>query len=374
MRVLQFGKFFPPDLGGIETVIEDLTLGLNKRGISCDVLCSNSKLKYEESTLPCGAKIMRCASFGKFASTSIAPQMIFKLRKIIDNYDIIHMHLPDPMANLALLLANYKNKIIILHWHSDIIKQKRLLKLYLPLQQKLLKIATAIIATSNKYIEESAFLPKFRDKCVGIPIGVNKESLVADDVDKDIIRFPKNKKVIFSLGRFATNKGFEYLIESAKYLSDEYVIFIGGSGNEALKKQFEEQVRAEGLENKVYLMGRIKRNNLQYYYKNCHIFALPSIQESYGIVLVEAMSFGKPIICTKLYPSGNDWINMHNKTGLVIESKNPQAIAKAIEEIEKNYNYFANNAYNRYLEEFKQETMIDNIISLYKKLLKNGRI
>lgn len=371
MKVLQLGKFYPPDIGGIETVIEDVTLALNEHNIQCDVLCSNSKLKYKEDKILCGATIMRCASFGKLASTSISPQMIFKLRKIIDNYDIIHMHLPDPMANLALVLSNYKNKIIILHWHSDIIKQKKLLKLYLPLQQKLLKIATAIVATSQKYIEESSFLGPFKDKCTWIPIGIDKQYLLAGNSDKvSIVAFPSDKKVIFSLGRFATNKGFEYLIKSAKYLSDDYVVFIGGNGDCKLKKYFKELIKTNNLENKVFLIGRINRNNLQYYYTNCYIFVLPSIQESYGIVLIEAMSFKKPVICTRLYPSGNDWINQHNKTGLVIEAKNPKAIADAINEIEKKYDYFAKNAYNRYLEEFGRDKMIDSIINLYKKLLK----
>ncbi len=368
MKVLQFGKFYPPDIGGIETVIEDLTLALNVNGITCDVLCSNSKKEYKEEILHCGAKIMRCASFGKLASTSISPQMIFKLREVINDYDIIHMHLPDPMANLALLLSNYKNKKIILHWHSDIIKQKQLLKFYIPLQTKLLKIADSIITTTNKYIYESSFLPPFSHKCIGIPIGVDKEVLLNSHINEDsIIKFPKHKKVIFSLGRMASNKGFEYLIESAKYLDDDYMIYIGGSGR--LTNELSSLIVRNNLQKKVILMGKVDRNNLKYYYSNCHIFVLPSIQESYGIVLIEAMSFKKPVICTKLFPSGNDWINQNGKTGLVVESKNPKAISDAIKSIESNYEYYANNAYDRYIDEFTQYKMIDRVIALYHKIL-----
>lgn len=132
IRILQLGKFFPPNLGGMESVIYDITLGLNERGIACDVLCANSKAQCKEDILDCEScaknsakgssanlpkshanrtiKIMRCASFGKLASTAIAPQMIFKLREIIAHYDIIHIHLPDPMANLSLFCANHKGK------------------------------------------------------------------------------------------------------------------------------------------------------------------------------------------------------------------------------------------------------------------------
>ncbi|RDU65474.1 glycosyltransferase [Helicobacter sp. MIT 14-3879] len=371
LRILQLGKFYPPDLGGIESVIEDITISLRKRGLHNDCLCSNSKLYYKEEILSCGAKIMRCASFGKVASTSISPQMIFKLRSIINNYDIIHIHLPDPMANIALLLSNYKHKKIILHWHSDIIRQKRLLKLYLPFQYKLLKYSDAIIATSEKYIEESSFLPLFKDKCFAIPIGFDK-SILLNSFKNHTSPFPSNKKIIFSLGRFAKNKGFEYLIQSAEFLSDDYLIFIGGGGSEPLKKNFLDLIKRKNLENKVFLIGKIERANLAEYYKNCHIFILPSLQESYGIVLVEAMSFKKPIICTRLKPSGIDFINEDNVSGIVVESHNPKAIADAISMIDKNYDYFAKNAYDRYLKHFTQKKMIDKIINLYNDIYKKG--
>lgn len=366
-RILQLGKFYPPDLGGIESVIEDITISLREKGIQNDVLCSNSRLKYKEEIVPCGAKIMRCASFGKFASTSIAPQMITKLRKVINSYDIIHIHLPDPMANLALFLSNTKDKKIIIHWHSDIIKQKYLLKLYLPLQNWLLKRADKIVATSNKYIKESKYLYKYQDKCVSIPIGFDK-SIFLENSKILSYPFPKNKKIIFSLGRFAKNKGFEYLIQSAKYLDDDYIIAIGGGGNYKLEKKFIALINKWNLQDKVILLGKIQRNNLASYYNASHIVILPSIQESYGIVLVEAMSFNKPIICTRLKPSGMDFINEDCKSGIVVESRNPKAIADAVLVIDRNYNYFAKNAYERYLAYFTRKEMIDKIINLYSTI------
>lgn len=363
-RILQLGKFYPPDLGGIESVIEDITTSLRARGLQNDVLCSNSKREYKEEIVSCGAKIMRCASFGKVASTSISPQMIFKLRSVIKSYDIIHIHLPDPMANLALFLSNLKGKKIIIHWHSDIIKQKNLLKLYLPLQNWLLRRADKIIATSNKYIKESSYLYRYQDKCICIPIGFDK-SVFLEESSAIKPPFKKNKKVIFSLGRFARNKGFEYLIQSAKYLSNDYLIAIGGGGNKELEKEFRALIKKENLKDKVILLGKIPRNNLASYYNSSHIVILPSIQESYGIVLIEAMSFSKPIICTRLTPSGMDFINEDSKSGIVIPPKNPKAIAEAVIKIDKDYNYFAKNAYERYLAYFTQEDMIDKIINLY---------
>lgn len=365
MKILQLGKFYPPDVGGIEQVICDLNVGLNNRGVACDVLCSNSSLSYKEEILPCGSKVMRCPSFGKIASTSISPFMIVKLSKIVLNYDIIHIHFPDPMSNLALrcVSSKIKNKKIIIHWHSDIIKQKFLLKLYLPLQQWLLKRADCIIATSEKYIAESSFLPRFSYKCSCIPIGIDKM-----EARGSVLRVLESKKILLSIGRFAYNKGFEYLISSAEFLSSEYVVCIIGSGNQAIKKQYDELIALKGLQNRVYILENLQRGVIGAYLQASYIFILPSIQESYGIVLLEAMSFGKPIINTRLSPSGADWINQDGYSGIVISPRDSLGIANAVLNIERDYTKYSTNSYLRYSQYFTKDIMIDKVYKLYDRL------
>lgn len=360
-KILQLGKFYPPDIGGIESVMQDITQGITQKGLVCDVLCSNSRLSFSYEILKPHCRIYRTKSFGKLASTSISPQMIFFLQKLIHAYDIIHIHLPDPMANLALFCANLKDKILIAHWHSDIIKQKYLLKLYTPLQSWLLKRVDSIIGTSPKYIEQSRFLQPYKHKCISIPIGINIAS-----IHQGLAPKRTEKKIIFALGRLAQNKGFEYLIQSAQYLSDEYIIHIGGDG--VLKNKLTQLIARLHLQKKVILLGAIPREQLHFYYAQCQIFVLSSIQESYGVVLLEAMSFGKPVISTKLTPSGSDWVNQHGYSGLVVPPRNPQAIANAVLEIEKNYAFFSNNAKSRFMAYFTQEKMIDSLYNLYMQI------
>ncbi|MBT5492277.1 glycosyltransferase [bacterium] len=123
MKILQLGRFYAPSTGGIETVMYDVTEVLNEyEEASCDVLCSSKNYTYEESSTN-NYKVIRTKSLGVYFSTSITPQMIFKLKEIINNYDIIHVHLPDPMANIALMLVDCSKQKIILHWHSDVVKQ-----------------------------------------------------------------------------------------------------------------------------------------------------------------------------------------------------------------------------------------------------------
>lgn len=375
-KILQFGKFYPPDIGGIESVMGDIVRGIAAKGLICDVLCANSSGSFSYEITKQDTRIFRAKSYGKLASTAIAPQMLRLTRKLIQPYDIIHAHLPDPMANLALFCARdaAKNKIIILHWHSDIIKQKRLLRLYAPLQEWLLQRCDYIITTSPKYAVQSAVLPRFRHKVVSIPIGIESLDSPNPRCERALADFLQSlgtKKLILSIGRLAENKGFEYLIRAAAMLGDEYVVAIGGEG--ALHGDLKGLIKRLNLQNKVFLLGKIERENLAAIYLNSFIFVLPSIQESYGIVLLEAMSVGKPVICTHLSPSGSDWINQHESSGIVVPPKNHRAIAEAIWRISRDYEYFSRNAKQRFEAGFRLETMIDSLYGLYLRAAKGAQ-
>lgn len=377
MKVLQLGKFYPPDVGGIESAIYEITEELNRKGVKCDVLCSNSKREYKEEVIKRETyhyKVIRTKSYGKILSTSITPQMIFKLREIINEYDIIHLHHPDPMANLSLFLSKPNRKRIIVHWHSDIIRQRFSLKFYKPLLIWMLKHADVIIATSPKYIEESEQLSAFREKCVAIPRGIRKGNLYSNPKAVSNLREKyKGKKIIFSIGRFIAYKGFEYLIESAKYLPSDYIILIGGNG--PLRSKYEKIIQKYDLFNKVKLLGRLPQNMLANYYDACDVFCLPSISknEAFGLVMVEAMSFGKPVVATNIKGSGVSWVNQDGITGLNVEPKNPKALAQAIEFICNNrevYKKFSENALKRFNEEFTIDKEVSRILEIYKSLSK----
>jgi glycosyltransferase involved in cell wall biosynthesis len=374
LKILQLGKFYPPSTGGIETVMYDITEVLNNSDdIICDVLCSNKDFTYKENFIN-NYKVMRTKTLGVYFSTSITFQIIFKLKKIITQYDIIHIHLPDPMANLALLCVNTDKQKIILHWHSDIIKQKYLLKLYEPLQNWMMKKADKIIATTPKYIEESKYLQKYKEKCVSIPIGIDENKLISNSSKvKELKEIYKNKKIIFSLGRLVYYKGFEYLIKSSEYLDDNYIILIGGSGH--LKEQLKNIINYNQLQGKVKLLGRVEDDELGSYYDACDIFCLPSIikTEAFGIVQIEAMSFTKPIVTTKIDGSGVDWVNEHKVSGINVDIKNPEALAKAFRAVlgdENKYNKYCQNARTRFENLFLRKKMVNSIIDLYKEVLK----
>jgi len=370
MRVLQIGKFYPI-VGGIEKVMYDLVVGLSQRDdVDCDMLCASIDKQSNVITIGKNAEIICTSTWKKVSATMLSPAMIIKLRKIKNNYDIIHIHHPDPMAALALWMSGYKGKVV-LHWHSDILKQKMTLKLYAPLQRWLIERADVIIGTSPVYLQDSPFLQSAGLNKTCIPIGI--DPIVPDTESMaDIRRRYAGKKLVFSLGRLVEYKGFEYLIKAAKYLPDEYLILIGGSG--PLQEKLEGLIKTCRLYDKVRLLGRVSDEDLSAYFGICDLYVMSSIwkTEAFGIVQIEAMSCGKPVVATKIDGSGVAWVNQDGVSGINVETENAEAIAKAIVNIlsdEKRYRKFSLAAKERFETLFRKEQMIEKCVELYNNVI-----
>lgn len=365
LRILQLGKFYPIR-GGVEKVMYDLMWGLSEQGVDCDMMCASEEMGNRIIEINDHARLICCNAWRKVSATMIAPAMLAKLRSICKDYDIIHVHHPDPMACLALYCSGYRGKVI-LHWHSDIQKQKWLLKGYLPFQKWLIRRADYIVGTSPVYLKESPFLKKVQDKTFCLPIGVDALP-EAPELAETIRKRYGNRKIIFSLGRLVHYKGYRYLVEAARYLDDSYVILIGGSG--ALRDELATQIERLGLQQKVILLGRISDEELPGYYEACKVFCLSSIQktEAFGIVQIEAMSCGKPVVATTIPESGVAWVNAQGISGINVEPENAKALADAVMEITKEesvYEKYAMNARKRYEEWFTKEGMIEKCLNLY---------
>lgn len=364
-KVLQLGKFHPIK-GGVEKVMQSFTKGLSRRGYECDMLCASDDGDTEEINLNSYGRIIKTPTLTKKAATMISPRMVTVLRKICASYDIIHIHHPDPMATLALYLSGYKGKVI-LHWHSDILKQKFLLKFYAPLQNWLIKRADLILGTSPVYVAESPALKSAQHKISYLPIGVRE--IKGEEADIQVIKERyRGKRIIYSMGRLVEYKGYEYLILAATMLSDDYVVLIGGGG--PLKAQLQEQINTLKLQDKVHLLGYVPAEALGAYYKACDVFCLSSTikTEAYAIVQVEAMAAGKPIVATNIPGSGVSWVNAHGVSGLNVPTHNARELAEAIHAICSEpsiYERYASSSRARYEELFRSEVMIDKLIALY---------
>jgi rhamnosyl/mannosyltransferase len=361
MRILQLGKFFPVR-GGVEKVMYDLTEGLSARGIACDMLCSSLRgLPGRIKDLPGGGRVICIKPIAKIAGTMIVPGMSEWLKVHCMEYDIIHVHHPDPMAALALRRSGYRGRVI-LHWHSDILKQKFFLTFYKPLLNWLIRRADTIVGTSPVYIKESPWLQKVQEKCTYVPIGIDPVETTGSEVIRG--RFP-GRKIVLSIGRLIPYKGYEYLIEAAKYLPDDYRVIIGGTG--PLQDTLERQIAESGLEGKVSLEGYIKDGGTGAYYGAADVFVMSSTMktEAFGIVQIEAMSCGLPVVSTRIPASGVAWVNKDGESGLTVEPRNARALAEAVLAVCADPAPYREGARKRYEALFTKEEMIKKITEIY---------
>jgi glycosyltransferase involved in cell wall biosynthesis len=374
-KITHLGKFYHPDSGGIEGVTRTLAEGAIASGYDVDVVCFSKSGHYQPIEEIGGVRVLRASTLSTIKSQPIS---ITYLRNAIycgSTSDIVHIHLPNMLAAFASLLIE-PSKLVI-HWHSDVVGKGILGLLFKKLENISLKRAKRIIATTEIYAKSSKELRDYLEKVTVIPLGCKDfgaqwiqrgEISPSEEIDD----FVKDHNLILSVGRLVPYKGFDVLIEAAQYLDANIVVAIIGSG--PLFDELQKKIDSLGLARLVKLFGRQGDAELLEFYKRAQIFCLPSIDrsEAFGLVLPEAMSFGLPIIATKISGSGVPWVNQHGITGLNVEVKNPHSIANACNQIirskQERYAY-SQGSRIRYLTEFKEELEIQRTLALYKNFL-----
>jgi rhamnosyl/mannosyltransferase len=371
-RALQISKFYPPVMGGIETVAWELTEGLNRAGTPTDVLCSHHLPATVADAADAGYTVVRAGSLGRVLSTSVAPAMVGELARRHALYDVIHLHMPDPMGALAVFLARPQAKLVV-HWHSDVVRQRTAMHVYRPLQDWVLRRADAVIATSLAYAQASEALRAVQDKVTVIPIGIGDARGQPRAVTAAQIRarFP-GCRLVFALGRMTHYKGFEVLIRAAERLPADCRVLIGGDGQRLA--QLQRDVARRGLGDKVVMLGHVQDHELFSWFEACDVFCMPSTlrAEAYGVAMVEAMVMGRPIVATDIAGSGVPWVNQHGRTGLNVPVGDVGALAGALARLLDDPALrlrMGATARGRYQNEFRADLMTERTLDLYDALL-----
>lgn len=368
MRVLEVNKAYYPHIGGIESLVKQYSEELGAMpDVSVEVLvCRSDKGKGSVEVID-GVTVTRANSFGTYFSCPVSFDFIRKFRKMAAHADVVEIHVPFPLADAALMLSGYKGKVVVA-WHSDVVKQKKLLALYKPFMKYLLKRADKIIVATEGHIKGSDYLPEYADKCEVIPYGLTLEkydSVELKPVLTDLLNDKSARKVLFS-GRLVPYKGIAFLVEAFKSVNNAE-LFIIGEG--PLEEEIRASVNAAGLTDRVHFLGFVEDSVLKSAFADCDIFVLPSVlkSEAFGIVQIEAMAYCKPVINTNL-DSGVPYISIDGETGITVPPSDPAALATAINKLVADESLrarFGAAARKRVEEHFNEE---DVIKALYKVL------
>ena len=368
MRVLHFYKtYFPNTIGGTEQVINQLCRGASSLSVISEVL-TLSPTKVDKTIEVDGHLVHRCRSNFEIASTPFSFSAFFQLRKLAKEADIIHYHFPYPFADILHLLLNLKKPTVVTY-HSDIVKQKKWLKLYKPLQNKFLNSVSHIVATSPNYLKTSNVLAKLKDKTSVIPIGLDKRtypSAIPERLEYWRERF--GDKFFLFVGVIRYYKGLHILVEAAK--NSTYPIVIVGAGQ--IEQSLKEQAENLGVKN-IHFLGRLSEGEKVALLELSYAVVFPSHlrSEAFGISLLEGAMYGKPLISSEI-GTGTTYINIDNETGLVVQPSDPKALRNAMDYLWDNPDEAKKmgvNAEARYWELFTAKQMVKSYVTLYQKLL-----
>ncbi len=356
-HILEVNKFYPPHIGGIETVVAQRAKYLRQfPDTEIKVLVCQEKGKSRTEFIN-GVEIIRCASLGTYFSCPVSFSFFQKFQELSKWADVIEFHTPFPLGDIACLLSHCQCRVVI-SWHSDIIRQKKLLKLYQPVLKKFLQRADCIITATQGHIDSSAFLPDFREKCRVIPYPVEfSHNLHFSPVLTEKLYRPEHVKLLF-VGRFVYYKGVDILLKAFRKVHG-CELFLCGTG------VLEPELRKLAQNLPVHFLGNLSDSDLQSAFADCDIFILPSVEnsEAFGIVQQEAMSAGKPVINTSL-PTGVPYVSVHQLTGLTVPPHQVQPLAEAIQKLADSpalRQTYGQNARKRVLDLYQCDSIMQEI-------------
>lgn len=370
MRVLHFYKTsFPDTMGGVEQVINQIARGANKLGVKTDVL-SLTPERVPRTIEIDGYLAHRARLDLQIASTGFSVSAFLRFAQLAKKADVIHYHFPWPFMDVVHFATMVKKPTVVTY-HSDIIRQKHLLKIYRPLKWKFLGDMNRIVATSPNYLATSDVLAKYRHKVSVIPIGLDKATYPVPSSEK--LAYWRNKvgrKFFLFVGVIRYYKGLHILMEAAK--GTDYPIVIVGAG--PIEEELKQQAAQLGLQN-IHFLGHLPDEDKVALLTLCYGVLFPSHlrSEAFGISLLEGAMYGKPMISSEI-GTGTTFINIANETGLVVPPSDPAALRQAMQylwEHPEQATEMGQRAEERYWKHFTADQMVRSYVDLYGDLAKH---
>lgn len=332
MHVLHAYKIYQPDIeGGIPAVISSLTHAPDPL-IAHSVLCAR-RLGLHRNYVVDGTPVEAVSSLGTLFSTPIAPGFIPAFVRHARSSDIVIHHAPLPLTDIAIALGLPAKTALIVFWHAEIIGYSFLKTAVSPLIRRVLARADKIVVSGQPMIENSEFLQPHIEKCAVVPFGTDVvywSSVDADD--RAIIDQMKRERPrhVVALGRLVGYKGFDILVRAMTDVDGHATII----GEGPMQAELEQLAAKLGLSDRMRFLGRLTRGEIRSILHSADVFAFPSLTaaEAFGIVQIEAMAAGLPIVNTSL-ATNVPLVARDEMEALTVAPNDPAAFARALRRI-----------------------------------------
>ena len=311
-RVLHIGKFFLPDQGGMEVYLADLVREQRQQGIDARALVHGTPRADDPPWL------IRVPVRWIVVFAPLAPGFRRRWARLLRNFvpDVLHLHLPNTSAFWALSLFAAFDVPWVVHWHSDVVASHLqgwlafLYRFYRPFEQAMLEQAAAIIVTSPPYLEASAPLQDWRDKCFIVPLGLDAARVARPSVQPMQLPWSPGNMRILSVGRLTYYKGFETLIAAVAATPGVELVIVGEGGERAHLEACIATAHLHDEAARSHLLGGISDDEKYALFAQCDLFALASRErtEAFGVAVLEAMYFARPCLVSDLKGSGLPWL------------------------------------------------------------------
>ena len=184
------------------------------------------------------------------------------------------------------------------------------------------------------------------------------------------------RRIVFALGRMTYYKGWEQLVQAARDLPDDVVIVVGGGGP-ALAR-YRALPEAAGVAHKLVFAGPLSAADVEAHFAAAELFCMASTvrAEAYGVAVLEAMARGLAVVATDIPGSGLGWLHQHEVTGLQVPVRDAAALAAAIRRLlddDALRTRCGQAGRARWAAHFTAETMADQTVALYRRLLGHGQ-
>ena len=384
MRILQITPFFFPSIAGIENYVYNLSNNLSNNGHNITILTVNTEKVQKEEIISKNVSVYRCSLNFRYHKGLISIEFIKRILSAND-YDIYQVHIPFPLGlEIAVVASKIHNIPLVVTHHGEYTKGNVLYSLISSTYSKIcrtisLKYVDWIVFLTQSYSESLKLNKKIRKKIKIIKTGVDTQRFSTTNDGATLRKkygfTDKDKVVLFvgSLSLYNRYKGVDYLIRAlheVRSVNDNVKLVIVGRGE--LVSELKELAKQLKLEKEVIFATSVSDEELPYYYALCDVFALPSISgpESFGIVLLEAMASGKPVIASDL-PGVNDVVK-DGITGYLMEQNNVKQLCQRILKIIKDVKLgkkFGENSQKFINEEYQWANIVEEFEELYNNAI-----